>query len=741
MKIENLCIKCMKEKASPEGRCEHCGYDPAEDTIPPHHLSPFVILEGKYLVGKSIGEGGFGITYIGMDLNLEMRVAIKEYYPNGCAIRDTSGNSCTVQSYSGEAQTFFETGREKFINEAKILAKCIDLPEIVTVKDFFKENHTAYIVMEFLEGQTLKAYLKERGGRISATETLNMMKPLIRSLGQVHKMNLIHRDISPDNIMITTNYEVKILDFGGARDFGSARGRSMSIMLKPGYAPEEQYRTHGEQGPWTDVYALCATMYRCITGQIPPESMERTYQDHLRPVTDFQPDCPREVNFAICKGLNVYKDDRWQSMEELYDCLYNGRANVQQEDIQDSDNHNGHNNHNNSNNRVVREEGQVRGRQYYPKKQNNMLPAMAGILGVVLIVLLAVFGVNYYKAKMDSDSSSGSVETTAEADKTDTESVDEGTTDKSKDSDQKKNSETEDKSEEEPEPTPTSTPIPTPTTIPKVARINIDNVQDNLFGSKGSGAQESLYMRDCIEDAPRGTDEKNTAMPATGMVSVPILYTLAVKMDDPNSGITLNTPVTFQYTYDTNSGGRGQLTSAQAGQQMSVDTLVQAMLMYSDNNATNSLISFLTLEGIQQTCQENKFTSVVMRRQIVKGGTSADDNLISAKDAANMVYDLFMNKYSVINRDYLMNYMRICDNAQRHGIFQSDTLYNGGTFCNQNGIRPNPGSGTYAEVGIILADGQQYVVCVMADGGDADLAADEFSKAVDYIHECMLETY
>lgn len=342
---------------------------------------------------------------------------------------------------------------------------------------------------------------------------------------------------------------------------------------------------------------------------------------------------------------------------------------------------------------------------------------------------------------MASDSSSGSVETTAKADKTDTESVDEGTTDKSKDSDQKTSSETENKSEEEPEPTPTSTPTPTPTKIPKVARIDIDNVQDNLFGKRGSGAQESLYMRDCIEDAPRGTDEKNTAMPATGMVSVPILYTLAVKMDDPNSGITLNTPVTFQYTYDTNNGGRGQLTSAQAGQQMSVDTLVQAMLMYSDNNATNSLISFLTLEGIQQTCQENEFTSVVMRRQIVKGGTSADDNLISAKDAANMVYDLFMNKYSVINRDYLMNYMRICDNAQRHGIFQSDTLYNGGTFCNQNGIRPNPGSGTYAEVGIILADGQQYVVCVMADGGDADLAADEFSGAMEYIHRCMLETY
>lgn len=163
--------------------------------------------------------------------------------------------------------------------------------------------------------------------------------------------------------------------------------------------------------------------------------------------------------------------------------------------------------------------------------------------------------------------------------------------------------------------------------------------------------------------------------------------------------------------------------------------------MYSDNNATNSLINFLTLEEIQKTCQENKFTSVVMRRQIVKGGTSADDNLISAKDATNMVYDLFMNKYSVINRDYLMNYMRICDNAQRHAIFQSDRLYNGGTFCNQNGIRPNPGNGTYAEVGIILAEEQQYVVCVMADGGDADLASDEFSEAVNYIQDCMLETY
>lgn len=398
MKIENLCINCMVEKASPGGKCEHCGFDPSTAVIPPHHLAPFVILAGKYLVGKAIGEGGFGITYIGMDLNLEMRVAIKEYYPNGCAIRDTSGNSCTVQSYSGEAQTFFETGREKFINEAKILAKCIDLPEIVTVKDFFKENHTAYIVMEYLDGQTLKEYLKDRGGRISVKETLQMMKPLIRSLGQVHKMNLIHRDISPDNIMITKDQSVKILDFGGARDFVSSGGRSLSIMLKPGYAPEEQYRTHGEQGPWTDVYALCATMYRCITGQIPPESMERTYQDQLKPISDFQQDCPAEVEYVIQKGLGVYKNERWQSMEELYESLYSGQTVTKEEPSPTQNNH------------TAKENPHVKNMQYYPRKdsekENGILPVIVVVLGVILLVLLAVFGVKYYNLKYKDQSDS-----------------------------------------------------------------------------------------------------------------------------------------------------------------------------------------------------------------------------------------------------------------------------------------------------------------------------------------------
>ena len=322
MKIENLCINCMQERRSPDGICEFCGFDVRTFELPRHHMRPFTILAGKYLIGNAIGEGGFGITYIGMDLNLEVKVAIKEYYPQGAAVRDCRTNDSTVWSYSKSTQVFFEEGREKFINEAKTIAKFRNVPEIVGVIDFFRENQTAYIVMEYLDGQTLKQYLKAKGGKIQADELLRMMKPLIASLGKLHAQGLIHRDISPDNIMIMKDGSIKILDFGGARDFVSQNGKSMSVLVKHGYAPEEQYRSRGDQGPWTDVYALCATMYRCITGKIPPEALDRLYEDELKPISSFNVACPKYVEQAITKGLSVRKDGRYQSMEELYDAFY-----------------------------------------------------------------------------------------------------------------------------------------------------------------------------------------------------------------------------------------------------------------------------------------------------------------------------------------------------------------------------------------------------------------------------------
>ena len=274
----NFCVNCFCDNVS--GRCPVCGYDNNAHITVPHHLKPGTILNGKYILGRMIGEGGFGITYAAKDAESNTKVAIKEYFPNGFATRNTaSQNSVTV--FSGVDSDEFASGRAKFLREAKALAKFNSMPGIVSVRAFFEANDTAYIVMEYIDGETLGHYLDKNGGRLPAGQVFNMMKPGMRSLAVVHKAGIIHRDISPDNIMVGRDLSLKLIDFGAAREMSANGSKSLSIQLKPGFAPEEQYRTHGEQGAWTDVYALCATMYRAITGHKPPESLDRLKQDNI----------------------------------------------------------------------------------------------------------------------------------------------------------------------------------------------------------------------------------------------------------------------------------------------------------------------------------------------------------------------------------------------------------------------------------------------------------------------------
>jgi len=325
--VEKFCAGCFTKHQAPVNPCPVCGYDEGLQEIPPHHLRPRTVLNGRYLLGGALGEGGFGITYIGWDLNLDVKVAVKEYYPTGHVTRENTVTS-TIQPYTGTHGDYFLRGRERFVDEAKRMAKLRSLPGIVAVNDFFIENATAYISMEYVDGQTLKDYLDKMGGTLPAGHVFELMRPVMLSLAEVHKAGIIHRDISPDNIIVSGGGQMKLLDFGAARDFADSGNKSLSVMLKLGFAPEEQYRSKGEQGPWTDVYALAATIYKCISGVTPEESVERLHADGVKPPSLLGAAIDRSREASLMKGMAVLRKDRYQNVPEFYEALY-GRQTVE----------------------------------------------------------------------------------------------------------------------------------------------------------------------------------------------------------------------------------------------------------------------------------------------------------------------------------------------------------------------------------------------------------------------------
>lgn len=316
--MENLylCPNCMEKISAGDKVCPKCGGSTTTENEA-HQLPVNSIVKGRYIVGKVLGAGGFGITYIGYDLKMNGKVAIKEFYMLNAVNRSQSLTVVPTNEKTGEA---FGKGKERFLGEAKVLAQFMDEPGIVQVRDFFEENGTVYIVMEYIEGETLSQYAKREGPQ-SFEKIINMLEPVMLALGKVHKKGLIHRDISPSNIMLEKDGTVRLLDFGAARVQSLMGERSLSVMLKPGYAPEEQYRSHGEQGPWTDVYAMCATIYRLITGKVPPISTDRTFQDDIVPPSKLGAKISPQEEAALMRGLAVKSSERIRSMDELLKCL------------------------------------------------------------------------------------------------------------------------------------------------------------------------------------------------------------------------------------------------------------------------------------------------------------------------------------------------------------------------------------------------------------------------------------
>lgn len=320
--MKQYCFDCMNELSS-TGYCPYCNKNNTADTYP-HHLRPGTILHNKYLIGNCLGEGGFGITYIGRDLTLDIRVAIKEYFPNGYVNRNNAATQL-VTATSDHQREIFGKGKERFLMEARSLARFIGEPGIVDVRDYFEANNTAYIIMDYLDGESLSSYLKKHG-RMPAQTAFNLILPVVDSLQRIHQQELIHRDISPDNIMLTKKNKMVLMDFGSARYF-SGKEKEMSVMLKQGYAPEEQYRKNGNQGPWTDVYGLCATLYKCITGVIPEDALDRMRQDNLKPPSQLGVQISKPLENALMYGLAVYQENRCHDMAQLSEMIQWGLNN------------------------------------------------------------------------------------------------------------------------------------------------------------------------------------------------------------------------------------------------------------------------------------------------------------------------------------------------------------------------------------------------------------------------------
>ncbi len=310
-----LCYHCMKELNAENVKfCPFCGKAPHEQN-PPHHLPEGTILHGKYIVGNALGEGGFGITYVGLDNTLDLKIAIKEFFPSGYANRNATVSKEVSLNYNNQTE-YFKHGKESFLREAKSIAKFSSEDGIVDVRDYFTENSTAYIVMEYLDGETLSSYTRDKG-KLDAEELFRMMLPIMHSLEKMHNEKVIHRDISPDNIMYLKSGSLKLMDFGAARYFAGSEQKTMSVMLKPGFAPYEQYSSNGKQGPWTDVYGMCATIYKCITGVTPPDSLDRAQNDTLKKPSELGVSISPALENVLMYGLAIYHENRCQDMNEL----------------------------------------------------------------------------------------------------------------------------------------------------------------------------------------------------------------------------------------------------------------------------------------------------------------------------------------------------------------------------------------------------------------------------------------
>lgn len=281
-----------------------------------------ILMDGKYTIEKKIGEGGFGITYRAIQSGLSRVVCIKEYFPSGKCSRNTYAKTVHVPDAD---ESLFEKYRQSFVREAKMLA-ALHHPGIVEVIDVFDENNTSYMVMEFINGRTLQSIV-EKQGALSYPNAINYIAQITNAVAYIHERHILHRDIKPDNILITDDNKAILIDFGSAREFEQDKTQRHTSMLTLGYAPTEQYTANSRKGSYTDIYSIGATLYFSLTGQVPLEAAARL-NERMQEPKELNPAIPDEANRTILKAMQLKAENRHQTVQEFMDDLCNVRPSV-----------------------------------------------------------------------------------------------------------------------------------------------------------------------------------------------------------------------------------------------------------------------------------------------------------------------------------------------------------------------------------------------------------------------------
>lgn len=316
---EKLCPVCFQE-AMEHGECRNCGYHAEESSAVKDYLAPFTILKEKYLLGKSLGQGGFGITYLAENMQSGLRCCIKEYFPSGLLQGRTPDGALILADEENRPE--YEEGKQQFIEEACALQELRENISVVDILDFFEENGTAYFAMELIEGCNLRVFRKNHNPKQTLKMALQMLFLLGSSLAEVHRFGMIHGDISPENILITQDGEIKLIDFGAARSFRQGSdNKERKIYLKPNYAPYEQYTQKPCQGPWTDIYALAATFYFIVSGRKMLDALSRAKGASYPPLHELCPAVSRQLSDVIDKALAFDYHDRYRSMMDFLSAL------------------------------------------------------------------------------------------------------------------------------------------------------------------------------------------------------------------------------------------------------------------------------------------------------------------------------------------------------------------------------------------------------------------------------------